>query len=155
MASKYGEIPAETTDSKDVEVSTNSDGRDGEEGLDRDEKRRLITELYVHTYRVFLGKTESFFETWLSCFSGNDDQEYAHEFYEAYKQYQKIMEESFSDFADSHGFDDVQGLFSMIAEASLDDKRSNKMVKKMLRATDFKNFVRLMHYKVRDSRKGK
>ena len=117
------------------------------------QNERIVAELYVLLHQVYNSKLEDFFSTHVDKFSGNKDEEHKLEWTDMFKEFEGILESHFNTFATEHGFEDTSDLFSMIADTTLTDSRSNKFVKKIVRASNYKGFVRLMHRKAREKKK--
>eukprot|EP00939_MAST-03C_sp_MAST-3C-sp1_P005508 g5508.t1 len=97
-----------------------------------------ICELYVLLHRVIITKFDDFFSKHLSKFSGNNDEEHRLEWTDMFKEFEGILEENFEEFAVEHGFEDTADLFSMIADTTLNNSRSSKFIKKIVRASTYK-----------------
>jgi len=114
-----------------------------------DEKWHIAT-LYTQLFRVFITDMKPFYEENVHKFSGDVSQENDHSWPSLYDEYKTIIDKNFSNFAIEHGYEDVSEFFERISDITLDDRKSSKQIKRILRITSYKGFVRHMHMKARE-----
>lgn len=92
-----------------------------------------------------------FYEKYYLKFSGDKTEEHKLEWTEIHKEFEKIVDENFAKFAKEEGFESVSDMFERVKNvASQSD--SAKWIKKTIRATEYKFFVKHMHRKSREIR---
>ena len=110
------------------------------------------THTHTHTqHRIFITACKPFYEQYYDKFSGDYSEEHKLEWTEIHKKFEKIVDEKFSIFAKEEGFENVSEMFERVKNVA-SESRSAKFIKKTIKATDYKFFVKHMHRKSKEIR---
>ena len=101
--------------------------------------RRAVSSVYSEMQRALL----PLFEPHAATFNPNQEEQPL-EYMELYQQYERLLEEHLERFAAAEGFDSQEQFIECLAAAASGNGRSERMLAKLLQASNYKKFCVFM-----------